>query len=216
MGPQQASVNANIHITDVHACNFCQDTGIHAPAHDGRNIQHLTRRWRETGRAGQHRILHGWRDRRTPCRDYFRNEKRVAVGSGKEICWIYASACGQRLHCFRRQEVYRHASYPWAGCQVTKNDTEGMCCGDLIITKGEQEEYTGALDASSKKAEEVYRRFVGPVDVFNHEHSGQCSVGECFKDCSKQLVTTFRCPKEKANLWAEMSGDVHDRTQGSW
>ena len=85
---------------------------------------------------------------------------------------------------------------------------------DLDISVCEEKEAIGACDPPSQELDEVQRRFIGPLGVFEHKNTGaqgsRKKVECCFHDGSS--ITRG----ERFRHGPILSGDVPNRSKGLW
>ena len=111
----------------------------------------------------------------------------------------------------RQRERLRRQPRRAGSCQIAEHGAQRMRRCDLVVAKARDEERTGAGDAPAGVAQQIERRLVGPVHVFEH---GQCRpFGEQVDEGDEQAMPLAAAVLRDGQLAARVDGDVVERAE---
>ncbi len=78
---------------------------------------------------------------------------------------------------------------------IPEREPDGMPLRELIVSIGDDEHRARALNASPDEPQEIERRFIGPVQIFEHHHRGALGLGEILEQRPVESVQrlVFAC-----------------------
>ncbi len=192
---------------------LAQQPGLCArPGHRGR-VEHGAGRGRQASGARQHRVLngggnalHGLRC----CREHLGDEERIACGLRVQGRCIDSGSGRERPHRRQRERLRRQPRRP-GRCQIAEHGAQRMRRHDFVIAKARDEQRTSAGDAPAGIAQQVERRFVGPVDVL--ENGQRRPFGEQVDEGDEQAMPLAAAVVRDGQLAARVDGDVVERAE---
>lgn len=129
-------------------------------------------RGREAGGAGEYGVTNGRGDTGAATSKNLGDKKGVAAGAAMEPCRIEPASDGEGGDSGQGEGGDRQAVDAGGGGEVAKEMADGVARANLVAAVGGDDEGGGRFDAATEEADKVERRFVGPVDVFDHEQNG--------------------------------------------
>jgi hypothetical protein len=118
---------------------------------------------------------------------------------------IDAVGFGELAHPFERQRLQVE---PFDSCrcrEVSDHGPQRVRRMQLVVAKRRDHESARPFDATPEQAEDVERRLVGPVEVFQHEH-GRLSV-QLLDEGTEHLVRPGVAPDQLRKRAACLGGD---------
>ena len=146
----------------------CDQPALDPTWHDRHQLEETSRFWRAARHTREHGVGDAGGDARRVAGEHFGDEEGIAAGDGIQTAGRTMGLLGQRGHgAFREREQAQPCDV--AGGQIAQDETQGVVPAQFIVALGQDEQRWRAVDAACEVLDEIQRRLVGPVDVFDDQ-----------------------------------------------
>ena len=143
------------------------EADLDARRHDRHQVEQRAHARRLPRGAREHRVAH--RRRQAVGAQCFGDEERIAAGRGEDALGGAAGLPRQFVDAGLRQRQQRHAHHG-IGRQVAQHQLQRMALAEFVVAVTQHQQGAHALDATGEELDQVQRRRIGPVQVFEHDH----------------------------------------------
>lgn len=171
---QRACVRAFVDGVQRLRGDACEQVGIGACTQDRRGRHHVLGGGSQPGDAGEDRVAHRGGQRHTADREALRDEESVPPGAQMERRRVHgiARVRDESRDPVDRQRRHEQSAHLRRRGEIAEQRGERMAGGDLVMPIGHDHEHGGRLDAPREIAERVQGRFIGPVQILEHQQCG--------------------------------------------
>ena len=185
---------------------------IEARSEDGGEVEHLPRGRVEARGARQDRVAQRLRQSRSGGEN-LGDEERVAGGPLVEIGRVEPAVRGEYSYRRGRQRQERQSTARRRAREIAEHTPQRVTRPDLVVAIGGEHQAARSIETPTEIAQQIERRVVGPVHVFEDQHHGRGSERVAQRG---EYPLPRRLGLQQAGASpAERRRDVHQRTQRS-
>jgi hypothetical protein len=162
--------------------------------------------------AGEHRVPDRLRDPLRAGGERFDDEERVAGGLAVELVGVDAVRLGELRDRPRREREELHPPDRPARCQLSEHDPERMRTVQLVVAVAGHDQGRHRLHPAGEQPQDVERRLVRPVHVFEDEH-GRDPRAQLPRERRHHLVRHRTTLDDRLELAAGPLGDGDERPE---
>ena len=156
------------------------EPGLAARRNGGDGLEQDPRLGAQARRAREDRVPDRVRDLSVGRRQDLRDEERIPASVPVENDGVDAVRFGESSDGFRRERIDPRSPHRLTGRELARQDPQRMHPIELVSVAHE-DEGGNTFHLAPEQTNHIGGRFVGPVDVFEHEQLDPCLSSSCIR-----------------------------------